>query len=243
MAKASRDTAVATDMKVFTYYQPIDGLWSHESQLALIDVWRRSWSKAGWEPIVLSEDDVRQHPRYHFFKEHFWSKPAIYGNDYAGACFMRYFAASIHGGGMLTDFDVINHSFPPRKPTPERMTIFADGEHIFAGAFLASAQHYLDMAEIFAAWVPDEHDTKHTTRVFDIPPLLEGQANCDDLGLLVRMFETKTYTKPPWLEHLPGCSLWDSPDCATAPLVHYGYKMRETGHWPKHEWIEKLRPI
>lgn len=226
-------------MKVFTYYQPIEGL---PCQRALLDVWCRSWAKAGWEPIVLSEDDVKQHPRFSFFKEHFWAKPALYGNDYSGACFMRYFAAAIHGGGMLVDADVINYSFPPTEPTPGKMKIFADGVSVFAGAFLASAQHYLDMAELFAAWVPDEHDSKHSARLFDIPPLPE-RPHCDDLGLLVRMFETGTYSKPPWLVRRPGCALWDSSSCATAPLVHYGFKMLQTGHWPKHLHIESLRPF
>lgn len=41
-------------MKVFTYYSQIDSLNDPD----LITVWRESWSKPGWEPIVLNQQSA-----------------------------------------------------------------------------------------------------------------------------------------------------------------------------------------
>lgn len=221
--------------KVFTYYAPVPGLWSEDSQMALIDIWRRSWKKAGWTPVVLTENDARQHPRFDFFKEHFWALPTEYGHDYCGACFLRWLAVAQFGGGMLTDYDVINYGWEPREVNPAEMQIFCDSppESIFMGAVLGCAQHFLDMSELFAAWRPDEHDFNRTA----------GMHHCDDLSMLVRMFQSGVTPKPPWLVKKPGCALFDYLSWRTSKLVHYGYAMRGAGYWPKHEWIEKLRPF
>jgi len=220
---------------VFTYYSHIPGLYDERSQRALIDIWRRSWLKAGWSPIVLDESVARQHPRYQFFKDRYWSLPAEYGNDYCGACFFRWLGVAQMGGGMLTDYDVINYGFEPRNPAPDRMIIFCDDPPptIFMGAVLGTQYHFAQMAQLFADWGPDQHDFNHTANMM----------HCDDLSMLVRMFETKTYPKPDWLVKENGCALFDYESWKTARLVHYGYAMRAAGHWPKHEWIERLRPL
>lgn len=222
-------------MNVYTYYDHVPGLWSHDSQVKLLDVWQRSWANAGWNPVVLNEDFVRSNPRYDFFKYHFWNKPTTYGHDYCGACFMRWLAVAQAGGGMLTDYDVINYGFEPREVSPGTMQIFCDSPPagVFMGAVLGSAQHFLDMAEIFAAWTADEHDFNHNA----------GQHHCDDLGLLIRMFESKTFAKPEWFVKTAGCALFDYLSWRTSKLVHYGYAMRDAGYWPKHEHIERIRPF
>lgn len=222
-------------MKVFTYYQWVPGLWPDSDMRALLDVWSRSWAKAGWEPVVLDENSVRSHPRYDFFREHFWSKPAEYGHDYCGACFLRYLAVAHAGGGLMVDMDCINYGWEPREVTPGKMILFCDHppEGVFCGTLLGSAQHFLDMSEIFAAWTPDEHDFNHSA----------GMMHCDDLSLIKRMFETKTYPKPEWLVTEAGCSLFDYLSWRTSKLVHYGYAMRGAGLWPKHLHIENLRPF
>lgn len=217
---------------VYTYYMPIPELYDEDSQRRLIEIWARSWQKQGWNPVVLDETHARAHPRYDFFREHFWALPTTYGHEYCGACFMRWLAVSAMGGGMLTDFDVINYSFAPREADPAKMIIFCDSPSIFMGAVLGSQQHFLDFSELFAAWKPDEHDFNHSA----------GQHHCDDLSLLLRM-ECGTYPKPPWFAKAPGCSLWDNLSFRTAPLVHYGYELKARGYFPKWQWVEKLRPF
>lgn len=225
-------------MKVFTYYMPVPGLWSDESQKSLLDVWARSWRKQGWDPIVLTEDHAKTHPSYPTFKDRFWSLPTEYGHDYEGACFMRWLAVAQAGGGMMTDYDVINYGFKPYHQPMTRMTIYANSppKGIFMGCVAGRREYFQDMANIFAAWLPDQYDLNTTSATY-------SGYHCSDLTMLERMFDSKTYPKPDWFERQPGCALFDYPDWKTEKLVHYGYAMRAAGYWPKCDHIEKIRPF
>lgn len=225
---------------VLTYYTPVPGLWSPDSQWALIDVWRRSWQKAGWTPVVMTPADVVSHPRYEFFREHFEAKPTEYGVTYTAACFMRWLAAHHYGAlrGIpifLSDYDCINYSFPPQELRPNEMTLFCEEPPapIFMGSVLGTPQHYLDIAELFAAAKPDKHDWHARLAIY----------HQDDLSLLRRMFMDGTLKKPDWFVRRPGCRIWGRANWETAPIVHYAYAMKEAGYWPKHAYIEKLRPF
>lgn len=224
--------------EVVTYYADVPGLWGAESQHALIALWKESWEKQGWKATVLREEDVKTHPRYGFFNEHFRAKPTEYGVDYTSACFLRWLAASWYVEPrsqyvVLTDYDVINYGLEPIEIDNSRMRIFCDEPpaSIFMGVVAGSYRHFLDMAELFAAWKPDELDWNSHAKCF----------HQDDLSMLVRMFESKTRPKPDWLVKCPGCALFDYSSWRTSKLVHYGYSMRALGHWPKHEHIKKLR--
>lgn len=226
--------------EVITYFVPVPGLWSTDSQRALIALWKQSWEKYGWVATCLEGPDVKSHPRFDFFNEHFQSKPTEYGMEYTTACFMRWLAAAnwalIRSGHvMLTDYDCINYGFEPQEVDPSVMKIFCDEPptSVFMGVVLGSAQHFLDMAELFAAWTPDELDWNSHAGLF----------HQDDVTMLTRMFDSKTRPKPPWLVKVPGCALYDYPSWRTSKLTHYGYQMRQNGFWPKHEHIQKLRPF
>ena len=218
---------------------PVPSLYDEDSQRRLIEVWRKSWAKAGWDPVVLSESDMLSCPKYRYYKTKFWALPTEYGHDYEGACFMRWAAVAHLGGGMMTDFDVINYGFTPRDADPNQMQLFCDVEpnRIYMGAILGIREHFQEMADIFAEWVPDDHDIAKTSRTW------RGKAHCSDLSLLIRMFVFQNRAKPPWLVRVPGCALFPHPTWKTYPMVHYGYEMKQLGHWPKHAHIEKLRPI
>ena len=225
-------------MRVYTYYMPVPDLWSEESQRALIDVWARSWAKAGWEPIVLNESDAKTHPNFSFYKEKFWALPTEYGHDYEGGCFMRWLATAQAGGGMMVDYDVINYGFPPFDQPPEEMSVFADRppEGIFMGAVVGQQWQFQEMADIFAMWGPDQND-------LNSPAASETYQDyhCSDLTMLIHMFDDKTRPKPDWLTRRDGCALFPHPSWETSKMVHYAYAMREAGYWPKHEHIEKIR--
>lgn len=226
--------------QVVTYYTPVEGLWSDESQQKLMDIWRRSWEKAGWVATVLREADIQTHPRYSFFKEQFDAKPSEYGVTYTSACFLRWLAASHFGAlrgfdVMLTDYDVINFGFEPRDLYPNEMTVFCDEPpgSVFMGAVLGSPQHFLDMTELFVSFTPDDFDYNHHAKMM----------HQDDLAMLMRMFDAKTRPKPEWLVKRPGCALFDYQSWRSSKLVHFGYACKQLGYWPKHDWIERLRPL
>jgi hypothetical protein len=227
-------------MRVYTYYMPI-GLYDEYSQRKLIEVWARSWSKFGWEPIVLNEGDAQQHPWYWDYKAHVWNLPTEYGHDYEGSCFLRWLAmaaqATDGGGGMMTDYDVINYGLSPMPPDPNKMKIFCEPPPIPVdmGAVLGTKKHYEEICKIHMGWKPHPiHDWNNSAKLL----------HCSDLSLMVRMFENGNFPKPEWLVKTFGYSgRFPRPSYKTARLVHYGYDMKLAGHWPKWTWIERLRPF
>lgn len=221
---------------VYTYYEVVPGLWSEDSQRKLIEIWKKSWRNHGWNPIVLNEKFVSTHPRYRFFKEHFWALPTEYGHDYEGACFLRWLAVAHAGGGMMTDYDVINYGFKPRDVSQSTMTLFTDGPPVSMGAVLGCKQHFLDMCELFAAWVPDDEDINRGSKTYN------GH-HCSDMTYFIRMFDKKTKPKPEWLVKEGGIATFPNPGWDKSPLTHYCYAMHAAGYWPKHLWIEKIRPL
>jgi hypothetical protein len=225
-------------MKACCYYMPVPGLWPDSDMWALLDLWQKSWKAQGWETCILQEHHAREHVRFPFFKEIFDSKPSRFGKEYTTACFMRWLAAAVVGFTenkplMLCDFDVMNYYFAPRNPLPDKMEIICGGDKIFMGTVLGTPQHFLDMAELFAAWRPDEKD---------FSPIY-NELHMDDLRMLERMFDEKTLPKPEWLVRSPGCALFPQPGWKTAPMTHYAYAMRAAGFFPKHKFIPELRPI
>lgn len=223
---------------VVCYFTPVPELYDPATQWALIDVWRRSWEKAGWTAVVLMENDIKPYERFHFFDEIFSAKPTEYGQPFTKTCFMRYVAAYRYGSlrgipVLLSDTDVINYGMEPLDVYPNELTIFCDEPpaSVFCGAVMGVPQHFLDMAELFAAVAPGPHDWN-------------SHANCyhqDDLSLIARMMETKTLPRPEFLVKRPGSALFDYPSWRTSKLVHFGYAMKQLGYFPKAAHIEKLR--
>jgi len=233
-------------MRVYTYYTPTP-LYSEDSQRRLIDVWSRSWSRLGWEPIVLNEGDAMLHPQYERFKKYVWNLPTEYGHEYEGACFLRWLAMASQetdgGGGVMTDYDVINYKFTPkpdRVMDADKMYFLCDYEPfntISMGVVAGARHHYEWFCNLFMNWVPHpQHDWNKKAKLF----------HCSDLSMLVRMFESRTHEKPEWATKVSNVQAIFEPSrehWKTAPLVHYGFQMHHAGYWPKADWIEKLRPF
>jgi len=88
--------------KMHTFFTPV----SNSPDTSLLDVWKKSWSDAGWEPVVLTLEDARKHPDYRRFIEAFES--AEYKlKDYDRMCFLRWLAMAMSGGGWMSDYDTL----------------------------------------------------------------------------------------------------------------------------------------
>jgi len=226
-------------MNAYTYYMPVAGLWPADTQLALIEVWKRSWKKQGWNPIVMDETWAMRHPRYAEFKRKFWELPTEYGHEYEGACFMRYAAmATIPEGGLLLDYDVINYSFAPTPADPKEMRLYcdlSDKQAIHAGTMLAPASLYEGLCQLFMEWVPGPMDWN--------PNMKPHPAHhCSDLSYFMQMVHG-TRPRPAWFTVVPGCAVYPESSWRTSPMVHYGFHMHADGYWPKYAHIEKIRPF
>ena len=79
-------------MKIYTYYQDID----FSAQQELIDLWKVSWSRQGYEPIVLNLEDAKKHSYFQtlntemrrFYKE-ITNKEIT---EYGMSCWFRWLA-------------------------------------------------------------------------------------------------------------------------------------------------------
>ena len=211
----------------------------------LLKLWEESFRKQGWEPVVLCKEDVKTHPRFDFFFEHFNSKPTEYPRTFTNACWLRHLAAA-HFGNLhnenvaLFDMDVICYGMEPRDPEPGKMEVLCSEPpaSIFLGAVLGSPTHFLDLCELFVAWKPDELDFIQRLGIY----------HQDDLSMFVRMFHPlpndAARPKPEWLIKSPGCALFDYSNYRTEKLVHFGSgAMKARGCWPKHHFIEAIRPF
>ena len=105
-------------MKIYTYYQNIN----HDKQPELIDLWKISWSRQGYEPIVLNLQDAKKHSYFgtlntemrRIFKE-------ITNNeigDYGMSCWFRWLAYATQADEKfyVSDYDAINVNFPITEP-------------------------------------------------------------------------------------------------------------------------------
>jgi hypothetical protein len=78
-----------------------------------VDAWRDVWSKAGWDPKVLTQKDAAKHPRYDEMVRRFMTYPTSNPAGYELACYLRYLAMVSAGGGFMSDYDVVNVNVPP----------------------------------------------------------------------------------------------------------------------------------
>ena len=98
-------------MNIYTFYQNLNPQKEQEN-LWLLDVWKRSWSYYGWNPIILTLDDAKLYPRYETFYNKCYTYPTINHKDYEMACYLRWLTM-FDKQGWVTDFDVINYGFVP----------------------------------------------------------------------------------------------------------------------------------
>jgi len=106
-------------MKIYTYYQD----FNHSSQNELIDLWKISWSRQGYEPIVLNLEDAKKHSYFEtlnsemrrIFKEITNKEIAEYGMS----CWLRWLAYATQADEKfyVSDYDVINVNFPITEPS------------------------------------------------------------------------------------------------------------------------------
>lgn len=100
--------------KIYTYYEEIN----FNKQPDLINVWKESWSSAGYEPVVLGYDDALKHPYYKeyvsYLKDMHIKVTDVPISDYGLACYVRWLAyATVPDteAFFVCDYDVICNGF------------------------------------------------------------------------------------------------------------------------------------
>lgn len=120
-------------MKIYTYYEEIH----HSYQQELLDLWKLSWKKSGFDPIVLSADHAKKHPFYEeFVKMLKYIHLQIMGEQispYGLACYVRWlaYAAQDPEYCYVSDYDCINNGLEP-KISQEKLHFMDDDCPCFA---------------------------------------------------------------------------------------------------------------
>lgn len=107
-------------MNIYAFYEKIDDKIDIEYK-KIIKLWKDSWSKNGWNPIVLNLNDSKKHPEYEDFYDIIQQHPSIHKRNYIDLCYLRWLAIA-NLGGWYTDIDMININFKPINFTNEFVT-------------------------------------------------------------------------------------------------------------------------
>lgn len=105
-------------MKIYTYYQDI----KHPHQSKLIELWKTSWSRNGYTPVVLNIDAAKTHPFFEEFgakmREIFHEITGKHISNYGMSCWYRWlaYATQEEEKCYVSDYDVINACFPVIEP-------------------------------------------------------------------------------------------------------------------------------
>jgi hypothetical protein len=122
-------------MKIYTYYQDID----FSSQQELIDLWKISWSRQGYEPIVLNLEDAKKHPYFETLNREmrriFNEITGKQISDYGMSCWLRWLAYStqVEEKFYVSDYDAINVNFSITEPNDKLNLMDSDCPFLASG--------------------------------------------------------------------------------------------------------------
>jgi hypothetical protein len=238
-------------MRAIVYYMPLP-LYSEESQRKLIDLWRRSWEKQGWDTAVLNEANAREWPGFDKLNENVSRLPSEYSTGFDKQCFLRWAAAAAQKDDVLAlcDYDVINYGFAPLPPLPREgplrealasragMLVCSEDppQPVDMGCIISTPARFAEIAQMFADWKvgPGDWNDSATYHGYHV----------SDASIFTRMFEHKNCPKPEWLvKHFGVMGRWPRPIAKNSKIVHYGYDLIAAGMSPKHAHIENIRPL
>ena len=125
-------------MKVYTFYGQKES--HHFPSEDLVEYWYESWKQAGWHPQVLGSVDIQRTKFTNLFMERVRELPTVNSNMFELWCYSRWLALQQAGGGVMSDYDVINYGLPPQEHTSELESysefywgcVYATGEGLVA---------------------------------------------------------------------------------------------------------------
>ena len=199
-----------------------------DDQRREIAVWRASWERWGWETRVLSAADYQRTTDGREAAAAIAARgfPSANPPGYDLACFLRWVALWMAGGGLMTDYDTVNLGYTPAEHA-ERI---AGRELVEFCAYRTPAMLYVsrekceELVQLFANYQLDELDVHN------------GKPHVSDMTILKR--SDFGYTLTPWQAT---CQELDArrPGCKVAHVSHHA--MRVLGiSGPRWETMERV---
>lgn len=134
-------------MKVHTFFKPIFefGQERTDRELALIDLWKKSWKFYGWEPIVHSHEELPILENYQQLKNKIKDFPTRNNREYEEACYLRWLLMQ-EEGGWFSDYDIMNYGF---WPTEYDYNVVSTGKHLGGNAIYGTSDFYKFLIQHF----------------------------------------------------------------------------------------------
>ena len=98
-------------MNIYAFYEPIEG-FDQTDQNNLIEIWKKSWSYYGWNPVIYGLKECQECEGYDEYYKICDSYPTVNVKQYEMLCFIRWVYMS-EVGGWYADLDMINYGFYP----------------------------------------------------------------------------------------------------------------------------------
>ena len=152
-------------INIYTYYEPLE-LLNSGPQEEIISLWKDSWTRQGYNPVVLGRDDAEKHSFFtHFTQGVSHLHECVTGKiitPYGLSCYTRWLAYASqkdYSGKFgkhfyVSDYDLINKKFPITYPIQQL--------HLMAGhcPCLASGtcEQFLYLCELFIKLTQDNLD-------------------------------------------------------------------------------------
>lgn len=235
-------------MKIFTYCQFVNPTQIPCSgEIRLMNLWRDSWSKIGFEPVVLNEYYARGHAFFADYDKVISALPSVNPPGYDRACFLRWLAMAnaplvdTRELFLMSDYDVMGYHPEPflfygtriakAKPPATKLVFFEKYcPSLVLGhraTFAAQAQRFYDFGKSF-----DPNSLREA--------VVDGRPHVSDQNIL----ESMQSRMPEHYEvlHLVrsyGETAWDS-----APAVHYCNSAMgppKANFQPRWQHIQQLR--
>lgn len=194
-------------MTVFTYHEHLPGF----NDLPVLSHWISTWTNQGWTPVVLSRSDAEEYPAFDEYEETVSELPSVNPPGYDLACYLRWMAMQVQGGGLMTDYDVMNVSFTPARligipPCTLRMFEQCGVPSAVAG----DAEAYQAACRLFTGYCPDPLD------------LIGTRPHVSDQNILARHISSNAcLNSRPFIDSQRLCVQYGDNGWREAPLLHF----------------------
>ncbi len=185
---------------VYTYFAPCKGADALAEQERLLAFWKEAWSANGWEPVVLTEEDAKKHPKFKEWSKSLLAKPTINPKGFEGACWLRHIAMAVDGG-FLVDYDVLPFGY--------------SGGIEECGYRLGKKLPNLLCLGVPCAVVGDAGQFENAIKAFiACDPVIEsGKLHLSDMHACQKL----------GFPSIDLCKEWNTPGWETAKLVHFSH--------------------
>jgi len=113
---------------IYAYYQSLV-LVDQSQEFAKANLWKESWTRAGWNPVMLNSSHAQISPaRTKLVTRLMQEMPSLdpsISRDAVHLRFARLCALHAAGGGWLADYDVLNLGFTPKNAEEYEKNSFA----------------------------------------------------------------------------------------------------------------------